>query len=144
MIYNAKRLTIWEDMPQRWRRVFLMQTIRNRKYPPIPNIWKSFSTPPIKLQTWKARVIDFSRLSPLDRPVLLPMQRLNFSCVSGKTTLFFEPIISPEAKRKRNRKPGTVSMWKDPIPGFINENRCSPERRTELPQGSQIVNDSCR
>lgn len=38
-----------------------------------------FLTPPIKLQTWDARTIDFRKFTPFNRPAVFLMQRLNFS-----------------------------------------------------------------
>lgn len=49
------------------------------------------------------------------------VQRVNLSPVFGKQNVFFESIISPEAKREGRRESETVRIGRDPISYFINE-----------------------
>lgn len=125
--YTLERIpasaTIYEDMPQRWKRVFLMQTAWSRNYPAILWYWHSFLTLPIRHIYGKSEQGFHENYFPFDRPAPSLMKSKLFLCSwQKKKKIFFEPIISPEAKIKRNGKSGTVSMWRDPIPCFINEN----------------------
>lgn len=44
------------------------------------------------------------------------VQRVNFSSVFGKQHVFFESVISPEAKRKGSRESETVRITRNQIP----------------------------
>lgn len=75
--------------------------------------------------------------------MLLLKQRAIFSPVFGKTKVFFEHIIIPEAKRIGNRESETIRIGRDQIPYFMSILQ-PPKDELTLLAFRLTVNDSCR